>query len=39
MTNDTCRVPTPEEQMSLEIQDAVNHTMMQKVFQAVNDAA
>lgn len=39
MTEKTCAVPTPEQRKYLEIREAAERAMLDKVFQAIDDAA
>lgn len=39
MTKKTCSVPTPEQRKFLEIREAAERSMMDKVFEAINEAA
>ncbi|MDQ0132107.1 putative component of toxin-antitoxin plasmid stabilization module [Neorhizobium galegae] len=38
MTEKTCSVPTPEQRKYLEIREAAERSMLDKVFEAINDA-
>ncbi|MDR7145103.1 hypothetical protein [Rhizobium sp. BE258] len=39
MSDKSCPVPTPEERKYIEIKDAAERAMLDKVFAAINDAA
>ena len=39
MTEKTCAVPTPEQRKYIEIREAAERAMLDKVFQAIDDAA
>jgi hypothetical protein len=39
MTENTCAVPTPEQRKYLEIREAAERAMLDKVFKAIDDAA
>ncbi|MFD1330311.1 hypothetical protein [Mycoplana ramosa] len=39
MTENTCAIPTPEQRKYLEIREAAERAMLDKVFNAIDDAA
>ena len=39
MTEKTCSIPTPEQRKYLEIREAPERAMLEKVFKAIDDAA
>lgn len=39
MTENTCSIPTPEQRKYLEIREAAERAMLEKVFKAIDDAA
>jgi hypothetical protein len=39
MTENTCSIPTPEQRKYLEIREAAERAMLDKVFKAIDDAA
>lgn len=39
MNEKTCAVPTPEQRKYMEIREAAERAMLDKVYQAINDAA